>query len=115
MTQLNFQIPQELNDFLEEMGHHEGISKSAYAKKLFITTLNNEMMPIFAQLYKRGEISIKKIAKITNIHYLQVMKKMAALVDDIDISDRSVEYTEAVSNDAALLFKKHVNFDDSIL
>ncbi|MHA1618858.1 MAG: hypothetical protein ACTSVZ_06210 [Promethearchaeota archaeon] len=115
MAQLNFQIPMELNDFLEEMGHHEGISKSAYAKKIFMDTLNKEMMPIFAQLYKKGEISIKKIAKITNTHHLQVMKKMAALIEDIDISDRIVEYTEAVSNKAAPLFKKNVNFDDSIL
>ena len=30
MTQLNFQIPKELNDFLEEMGQHEGISKSLH-------------------------------------------------------------------------------------
>lgn len=115
MAQLNFQIPKELNDFLEEMGHHEGISKSAYAKKLFMATLNSEMMPIFAQLYKKGEISIKKIAKITNIHYLQVMKKMASLIDDIDISDRIVEYTEDVSNEIIPLFKKRIDFNESVL
>ncbi|MHA1562437.1 MAG: hypothetical protein ACTSPA_09970 [Promethearchaeota archaeon] len=43
------------------------------------------------------------------------MKKIASLIDDIDISDRIMRYTEAVSNDAIPLFKKPVSFDDSIL
>ena len=113
--QLNFQIPKETNDFLEEMGQHEGISKSAYAKKLFMKISNEIMMPKFAQLYKKGEISIKKIAKITGIHFTQFMKQITSLIDDIDMDDKLIEYSEKVSNEAIPFFTKYVNFDDSIL
>ncbi|MCF2139429.1 MAG: hypothetical protein K9W44_05175 [Candidatus Lokiarchaeota archaeon] len=115
MTQLNFQIPEEINNFLEEMGNHEGLSKSAYAKKLFLSILSEKMMPKLAEFYKKGEISLKKIAKITNTPHTQVIKKIASLIDDIDIDKRILEYTEQVSNEAIPLFTKHVNFDDSIL
>ena len=115
MAQLNFQIPKEVNEFLEEMGQHEGISKSAYAKKLFLGILSKDMMPKFADLYKKGEISIKKIALITNIHHTQVIKQIASLIDDIDIDDRIMEYSENVSNEAIPLFKKHIDFNDSVL
>lgn len=115
MTQLNFQISKEINDFLEEMGEHEGISKSAYAKQKFIKIMSKEMMPKLADLYKKGEISIKKIARITNIHHSQVIKQIATLINDIDINDRVMEYSESVSDEVSSRFENKIKFDDSIL
>lgn len=108
MPQLNFQIPKEINDFLEEMGIHEGTSKSAYAKKKLLSVLRKEMMPNFAELYKKGEISIKKISKILRIHPAQVIKEIADLIDDIEVEERVLKYSESVSNQAIPLFKEHI-------
>ena len=77
--------------------------------------LSKNLMPKFADLYKKGEISIKKIALITDIHHTQVINQIASLIDDIDVDDRIMEYSETVSNEVIPLFKKQINFDDSIL
>ena len=97
------------------MGEHEGMSKSAYAKQKFLQILTKEMMPKLAELYKKGEISLKKIAMITKSHPTHVIKQIAILIDDIDIEDRVIDYSESVSNKVIPRFKKKIKFDDAIL
>ena len=119
MSQINFYIPKEANEYLKEIGEHENISKSAVAKKIFIEALNSRMMPHFAQLYQKGEISIKKIEKITGIHFTKIMRAIAELVDDIECDEKTMQYSEEVSEKISQQYRdemqaRGINFDTSV-
>ncbi len=119
MSQLNFNIPNEAEKFLKIMGEHENMSKSAYAKKIFMDAVNLRMMPYYALLYKKGEISIKKIARNTGIHFTKVIHEIAILIDDIiedeDLFQKTSEMNQKLlSQFQGEMKKKQINFDAGV-
>ncbi|MHA1673750.1 MAG: hypothetical protein ACTSYI_08975 [Promethearchaeota archaeon] len=95
------------------------MSKSAFTKKIFLEAVNFRLMPHFAQLYQKGEISIKKIVKITGIHFTKVMREIAEFVDDIECEEKTVQYSEEMSEKISKQYRdemqaKNINFDTAI-
>jgi hypothetical protein len=96
MSQINFRIDDELDDFISLMSKLENKSKSTLGKEIFLKGVNNVMFPYLAQLYQQGKISIKEIAKITKIHPSEVIARVAELIDDIELDPKLIDYSEKV-------------------
>ena len=119
MTQVNFKITPETNEFLELMAKEEKKSKAAISKLIFMDGLNNQLLPYLAKLYQVGKISIKNIAKITGLHHTEVITKIASLIDDIYSNLETDEYTELVRKKFTPYLKsiaqnQGISFKDSI-
>ncbi len=74
---------------------------------------------MFLQLYQRGEISIKKIAKITCIHFTKIMRAIAEFVDDIECDEKTMQYSEEMSEKISNQYRdemqtKNINFDTAV-
>jgi predicted HTH domain antitoxin len=123
MTQINFRIDDEIEEFILLMSKLEGKSKTNISKDIFMNGLNSTMMPYLANLYKEGKISIKHIAKITKIHPMEIMNKVAQLIDDIEINPDLIEFSEEIgkkllpylknAKDAGFSLKGTINTQES--
>ncbi len=97
MVQINFTIDEKINSFIELKMKSENKSKAAISREIFLMGLNNELLPYLAELYKKGEISIKKIALITDLSPMQVMDSISHHIEDIDIEDEDLDYSQKVA------------------
>lgn len=96
MSQINFRIEHELDEFVTLMSELENKSKSSISKEIFLKGINLVMLPYLAHLYQIGRISIRQIAKITKIHHNDVISQIAQLIDDIQLDPELIEYSEQV-------------------
>jgi hypothetical protein len=122
MTQINFRINEELDEFISLMSKIENKTKSTISKEIFLKGLNSVMLPYMAQLYKEGKISIKQISKITKIHPSEIISQVAKLIDDIDIDPELISYSEEVgkklepylaeAKKRGITFKGTINIDN---
>ena len=119
MTQINFRVDDFIAKFIEYKAKFDGKSKSAISKEIFQKGLKGEMMPYLANLYKKGKISIKYIAYLTDIHPSEIYNLLPKYIDDVDMEDDLMVNFGEIGQELTVYLKelkeKGISFGDGIL
>ena len=106
MVQINFSIPETLNNFLELLSKENNTSRSALAKKFFIQGIEPELFPFLAKLYQEEKISLKTIVALTQLSLTEVMREISQYINDLSVDDHLIEYSHATSEKVLEIFRK---------
>ena len=99
MTQINIRLKDEIYEVIEFLAQKKKVSKSEIARELLMKGLNDILLPILINDYQKGEISIKKIIKFTDLPPIEVMRKISNSIDDPPISAEVDNYTSKVADE----------------
>lgn len=118
MPQVNIRIDSETDKFLSYLCEMENKSKSTISKEIFMKGIEIQIFPYFAQQYKSGNISIHQIATLLNKSHLEIMDKIAELIEDIYISEDLIDYSQKIGQKMHPLFqdakKRKISFKGTI-
>jgi len=76
------------------------------ARELIDAGKNQLLLPALAKLYRDGKISLKKVVQLTGMHHVEVIERLATLIDDAPITPELDDYTAKITE---LILKRLLN------
>ncbi|NMC04779.1 MAG: ribbon-helix-helix protein, CopG family [Candidatus Lokiarchaeota archaeon] len=97
MVQINIRVDDALDAIITFLAEERKVSKSIIARDLLDAGKNQLLLPMLAQMYKDGKISLKKIVALTGLHHVTVIEQVSKLLQDAPLTLANDAYTGKVT------------------